>query len=146
MNPRPISISDFIIIDYSFPILTYKCKVSKGTYIRSLSEQIAEMYGTIATTIKLDRLSVSDSHIADAINLDDITSDNWKQFLLPIERFIDCPVIQLNEKQNSDYWFGREIQVPDQADADLVIVKFKDETKGIARVDKSVLQAKKVFK
>ncbi len=146
MQKRPITVSDFSLEDYSFPFLTYKCQVSKGTYIRSLTEQIAEMYGTIATTVQLDRLSVSDSYLEDAVNLDMITPENWEEYLLPIDKFIDCPVIELDEKQDSDFWYGRLISVNNFPDAELVIVKYNKQTKGIAKVVKSVLQPKKVFK
>jgi tRNA pseudouridine55 synthase len=146
MKARPIKVRDFLLIDYSFPFLTYKCKVSKGTYIRSLTEQIADMYSTIATTIKLDRLSVSDSQLSDAVNLDDLTAENWFEYLLPVDRFIEWPVIQLNQAEVDDFWYGREIKLPKQADAELVIVKHNQETRGIGRVVNSVLQPKKVFK
>ncbi len=146
MEARPIKVTDFQVIDYSFPNLIYQCQVSKGTYIRSLTEQIAQMYNTIATTIKLNRLSVSDMKVEDAVDLDIITSENWEDYLLPIENFLECEVIQLTEKQDSDFWFGRSIVLDSQPDSELVIVKYGELTKGLGKVNNSILQPTKVFK
>lgn len=148
LEERPMTVSNFQVLDYSFPNLTYSCCVSKGTYIRTLSEQIAEMFATIATTTKLTRLTVSDVKLEDAIDLDEVTSENWINYLLPIEKLLDSPIIKLTETQNSDFWFGRPLKISDSSalDSPLVIVKYLDETKGLAKVTNGVLQPTKVFK
>lgn len=148
MVERPIKITDFQVIEYSFPFLTYSCCVSKGTYIRTLSEQIAELFNTIATTTKLTRLTVSDIKLEDAVALDEITSENWTEHLLPIEKLLDAPLIELTEAQSNDFWFGRPIKISDSSDFDssLVIAKYADETKGLAKINNGVLQPTKVFK
>lgn len=147
LSARPIQVTDFQVIDFTFPYLTYQCQVSKGTYIRSLSEQIAGLYQTIATTTKLSRLSVSDMKVEDAVDLDKLTPDNWEQYLLPIEDFIACPVIHLSEEQNSDFWYGRSLKINNDAEnSNLVIVKQGDQTKGLAEIRNSTLYPTKVFK
>lgn len=148
MEERPITVSDFQVIDYSFPFLTYSCCVSKGTYIRTLSEQIAEMFSSIATTTKLTRLTVSDIKLEDAVDLDEVTSENWAEYLLPIEKLLDSPIIELTEAQSTDFWFGRPIKISDSSDLDstLVIAKYANETKGLAKINNGVLQPTKVFK
>lgn len=148
MIERPIEITDFQVIEYSFPFLTYSCCVSKGTYIRTLSEQIAELFNTIATTTKLTRLTVSNVKLEDAVALDEITSENWTEYLLPIEKLLDAPIIELTEVQSNDFWFGRQIKISDSTDLDspLVITKYADQTKGLAKINNGVLQPTKVFK
>ena len=147
MESRPIQVTDFQVLEYSFPNLIYQCQVSKGTYIRSLTEQIAEMFQTIATTTKLTRLSVSDMKVEDAVDLDKINADNWEEYLLPIEDFIDCPVVQLTEEEDSDWWFGRSIYIDSKfEDCDLAIVKYGEITKGLGKISNSQLHPTKVFK
>lgn len=146
MDPRPIKVYDFQVLEYSFPNLTYQCHVSKGTYIRALTEQIATMFGTIATTIKLTRISVADMLVEDAVDLDNITADNWEQFLLPIDKFIDCPIVNLTEEQDHDFWYGRPIKLNSHPDSDLVIAKYDEQTKGLGKVVNSTLLPRKVFK
>lgn len=146
IDPRPIKVSDFQVLDYSFPNLIYQCQVSKGTYIRSLSEQIADFFNTIGTTTKLNRLSVSNIKVEDAVDLDNITPDNWEEYLLPIEDFLECPIIQLTKEQNDDFWFGRAIKLDNQNNSDLVIVKYEEQTKGLAKINNTILLPTKVFK
>lgn len=58
LAPRPARISEFQILSYSPPNLNYVCQVSKGTYIRSLSEFIASCLGTVGHTINLRREAI----------------------------------------------------------------------------------------
>lgn len=147
MEARPINVTDFEIIEYSFPNLIYQCQVSKGTYIRSLTEQIAGMFNTIGTTTNLIRLSVSDMRVEDAVDLDDITPENWVNHLQPIENFLDCQVINLTEEEDGDFWYGRSIKLTEKYDnSELVIVKYGDDTKGLGKISNSVLNPTKVFK
>ncbi len=146
LESRPINVRNFHVLEYSFPYLTYQCQVSKGTYIRSLSEQIAEIFNTIGTTTKLNRLAVSNINVEDAVDLNDITSENWEEYLLPIEKFLDCPIVHLTEEENNDFWFGRSIKQSSEGNCDLVIVKFGDETKGLGKICNSILHPTKVFK
>ena len=76
--PRQIEIFDFEIVDFNFPFFTYKTTVSKGTYIRVLSEDIANMLGTIGMTTKLKRVQVGDFDISQTVNLDKLNFQNWK--------------------------------------------------------------------
>jgi tRNA pseudouridine55 synthase len=48
---------------------------SKGTYIRSLVGDIARKLGTIATVIKLRRISSGNFHINRAVKLEEISKE-----------------------------------------------------------------------
>ncbi len=47
---------DIELINYSHPFITFKAKVSEGTYIRSLGELIAKKLGTVGALSSLERL------------------------------------------------------------------------------------------
>lgn len=145
--PRPIKIHNFEIIEYEFPYIKYRALVSKGTYIRTLSEQIAELLNTIATTNSLKRLSMADVNIDQAISLDDITTENWESHLLPIEYFLDKPVFELNDSQYEDFINGREVIYNSNiSDNKLVIVNYKSNTCGLAEYSNNNIKPRKVFK
>ncbi|OPX26794.1 MAG: tRNA pseudouridine(55) synthase TruB, partial [Candidatus Cloacimonas sp. 4484_143] len=92
LQPRPVKIIEFEIIKYDHPELTYRTVVTKGTYIRVLSETIAEILGTIGTTIELQRSRINHLDLNMAINLDNITKQNWQNKLIPLpEIFPDFP-------------------------------------------------------
>ncbi|PKN73305.1 MAG: tRNA pseudouridine(55) synthase TruB [Candidatus Cloacimonetes bacterium HGW-Cloacimonetes-3] len=62
--------------------LSYRCIVSKGTYIRSLSEWIAQQIGTLGYTIMLRREAIGDIDISMAVALETLCTENWQQYLL----------------------------------------------------------------
>lgn len=147
MKPRPIEVTEFELLEYNFPYLSYRCRVSKGTYIRTISEQIAEMYGTVATTIKLKRLTVANIKVESATELRDVTPENWQELIQPIDRFMDCPVVYLNEQQNKDFWHGREVKLADDCiDADIAVIKYEETVVGLAKLKSNTVIPKKVFK
>ncbi len=77
MKTREVKILDFNIINFSDTFLEYSATVSKGTYIRTLSEQIAEFCGTIGYTSELKRIAIEETKIEEATPLDNITRENW---------------------------------------------------------------------
>lgn len=55
-----------------------RCHVSKGTYIRSLVNDIAHELGTVGTMTSLNRVKQGIFNISDSYTLDDIENDNYK--------------------------------------------------------------------
>ena len=55
-----------------------KCRVSKGTYIRSLIRDIGEYLGVPSTMLELKRTRQGDFDITDCYTLDDIKNKNYK--------------------------------------------------------------------
>jgi tRNA pseudouridine55 synthase len=86
LPPRPVQISEFCVIAYNAPYLTYSCRVNKGTYIRSLSEKIAEILGTVAHTVSLQRSSIGSIELAEACRLDALTRENYAEHYFPVKR------------------------------------------------------------
>jgi tRNA pseudouridine55 synthase len=75
-----------------------KTKVSKGTYIRTLIDDIGEKLGTFATMTSLKRIKVGDISIEDSFSLDRIeqmTAENDQSFLLSVETFFDYTVFHI---------------------------------------------------
>ena len=67
-------------------ILKIKTLVSKGTYIRSLIEDIASNLNTIGTMSNLKRIKQGNFNIKDCYNLNDIENNNFK--LISIEEIL----------------------------------------------------------
>ena len=57
-KPRDIEIFSIELIEYNKPFLTFKCKVSKGTYIRTLAKDIAIKLSTVGHLVKLIRTNI----------------------------------------------------------------------------------------
>ena len=90
---RKVTIYNLELISFNKDIITFKTKVSKGTYIRSLIEDICSNLNTYGTMNNLIRTKQGNFSITDSYTLEDIKNGNYK--LLNIKEFLDYPVIEL---------------------------------------------------
>ncbi len=87
---RPARIMDFEILSYEPPYLTYACRVSKGTYIRSLSEFIAHQLGTVGHTVQLRRTQIGSIDVSDSLTFEEIEREGFaNKFYPPAEIFAE---------------------------------------------------------
>ena len=75
--------------------ITYTVHCSKGTYIRSLNEDIANKLGTIGTTYKLERVKTGDFSIDEAVNIDNISDEK----IISIEKLFDNRIILQKDEE-----------------------------------------------
>jgi len=82
--------------------ICFKVHCSKGTYIRTLCEDVSEKLGTIGYMKELNRTSVGRFKIEQAITINelkDLNKEELEKRIIPMEDlFQDCPKLQLNEK------------------------------------------------
>lgn len=76
MVPRNVTIYENEIMDYTFPVLKLRVKCSKGTYIRSLGQDIGKELGLYGTLISLRRIASGNYSINDALQLESITPND----------------------------------------------------------------------
>ena len=74
-KPNNVYIEDIDFIDYSNKILTLSITCGKGTYIRSLSRDIAYSLGTYGHLIYLERYQVGDFNKNNSITLKELKYD-----------------------------------------------------------------------
>ncbi len=92
VKPREIEIFDISLCSVSKEEREFVFKVgcSKGTYIRSLCEDIAKKLGTVGFMNELNRTRVGEFKIEQAVKISDIVNDNvLKENLISIEDFFD---------------------------------------------------------
>lgn len=90
IEPRKIEIYnlELINVDVEKQEITYRVKCSKGTYIRTLCEQIAENLGTVGYMKELKRTQVGEFKIENAISVDELENiDEHK--IITIEKYFD---------------------------------------------------------
>jgi len=71
-EPRKIRISEIEILDFKFPELTFKVKCSKGTYVRTLCEDIGKTLGVPSHMSGLVRSASGDFLLEDSKNMEDV--------------------------------------------------------------------------
>ena len=85
---------------YDKNIISFVVSCSKGTYIRSLCEDIAEKLNTLGYMKNLKRLQVGKFNIKDAVYIDDIDLKNVNDYLITLEEILrGIPCINLDEKK-----------------------------------------------
>ena len=107
IKPRNIEIYkiELIRIDKKEKIIKFEVKCSKGTYIRSLCEDIAQRLNTVGYMYNLNRTQVGDFDISNAISIEEIQkNENSKEILekhlITIEEIFDSKEnIEVNNRK-----------------------------------------------
>ena len=86
---RNITIYNIENIKINNPFVSMKVTCSKGTYIRSLCYDIGEKLGVYAAMTELNRAETSVFKQEDSINIKDLTSENYSQYLISIEEALN---------------------------------------------------------
>ena len=92
---REVCIYNLELISFNEDIIKIKTKVSKGTYIRSLIEDICDMLGTVGCMKSLVRTYQGVFGIDEAYTLEDIKNNNF--IGKNIHEFLDYPCINVEE-------------------------------------------------
>lgn len=86
---RKITISEIKILDMNLPYIKLRVFCSKGTYIRTLVDDIGAELGTLAHVTELRRIKNALFDITSSITIDQkTTSDELFAKIIPIEKFI----------------------------------------------------------
>ena len=118
IKPRKIEIYkiELIKINKKDKKIEFNVSCSKGTYIRSLCEDIAEKLGTIGYMSNLIRLQVGEFSIENSITIENIEKSNnpeeaiMKNLITIEQQFHYCENIILNQKQLEQFLNGMKIK------------------------------------
>ena len=102
IEPRKIIIYDIKLlkIDKESCEIQFEVSCSKGTYIRSLCEDIAKKMGTVGYMKELQRTRVGTFTIAQSILVEDLNEENVQKHIITVEKlFKDFPNIELNARK-----------------------------------------------
>ena len=93
LKPREIEIYDINLFDYSIEEKQIKFEVfcGKGTYIRSLCEDIAKKFETVGYMKELKRIKVGDFNIEDSVTIEDLQNN------VDDEKYIDSKIISIEK-------------------------------------------------
>ena len=92
---KKVHIYELELLSYEQDIITFRCRVEKGTYIRSLIRDITKSLGVIGTMNNLVRIKQGNFKIENASSLEDIQSHHVK--VLKIKDVLDLEEYSLNE-------------------------------------------------
>ena len=84
-KPREIEVFKIYLVNFEKDEITFLAKVSKGTYIRTLGEDIAEKLGTVGHLTKLTRTEIGPYSLMNAKKSNEVT----EQDLIPISKMLE---------------------------------------------------------
>lgn len=149
LSPRPIKLYKLEYIGKTDDEFNFRVLCTRGTYVRSLVRDIANLCGTIGTTTYIQRLLTNGFDIKNAVKLDFLenlfnNSVAVTEYLMaPDFALGDIPVINLDEKDAIFYKNGGFIKVS-KADG-LHRVYSGEKFIGIGRVDQGMLCPKRTL-
>ena len=122
--------------------IVFLVECSKGTYIRTLCESIAENLNTVGYMKELQRIKVGDFKIENAISIEAIQNNEnlLQENLIPIEVFFrEKPTIELNSKELSLFLNGVNLNKDNLPD-NLYRIFHKNEFIGVGIVQNGKLK------
>ena len=133
-------ISDIVYKDGNIKF-SFECKVSKGTYIRSLIRDIAKKLNTIGCMSKLTRTKQGKFDINNSYTLEDIKNNNYN--LLSIKEAIDLPIIKVDEFLFNKIKNG--VKLENRYEYERFCYEYNDEIIAIYEANGDIIKPVKVF-
>ena len=149
---RKVNIYDIELLDFAFPKATIRVTCSKGTYIRTLVDDIGEKLGSLAYVNELARVRVGELDIKDSIKSQDlleISKEDLIKKLYPIDTALkDFDKIILDRKYLENLVNGQIVEV-DKNYGKIIRVYAGDDFIGLgnnfSQDGKNFLKMEKVF-
>ena len=148
---REIEIYNIELLDINEKDKTIEFKVhcSKGTYIRTLCENIAEKLGTIGYMKELNRVQVGQFNLNQAFTVEELekNKENEKflnQHLITVQNFFEkYPIIELKEEKLKLFLNG--VQLTNNNDDGLYQIKVNNVVVGIGTIKNKLLKREIIY-
>lgn len=128
---RPISVyeNQFIQYDFAKQELTLEIHCSKGTYIRTIIDDLGELLGCGAHVIYLRRLQVSNYSVDKMISLDELQNISEKEpLLMPVDSPLQASrKVVLSESQGKDILLGRTVIVESSVPVETLVRIYQEQ-------------------
>ena len=120
--------------------ITYRVHCSKGTYIRTLCEDIAKQLGTVGFMKELQRTRVGEFSIQNSLKMEDMNNDEKvKENFISIKKFLqDKEKIELNSEKMKKFLNGVKIKY--EKKDDVYRVYYKDTFVGTGIISNNFLK------
>ena len=140
---KEVTIKEIELLSKEKDTFTIKTLVSKGTYIRSLINDIGIELNTYATMTSLKRTKQGKVTINEAYKLSDIRDNNFK--IYRIEETLEYPVVKVNEELEYKITNGVKLDNAFDIKDKVIFVNKDDKLLGIYENDNDKLKVWKNF-
>ena len=141
---REINISELILLNYSKNIIKIEVTCSKGTYIRTLAEDIANKLGMEGYLTELRRTKIGKLNINEAFSIENIStlsSDKRKSCIKPTEVLVDrYPKLSLLDSEVDFIKNGQPIKLKKKLNTEIYTLFTKSKAFiGLGKIDSNNL-------
>lgn len=145
IKPRKITVYNLELIGKN----KFRAEVSSGTYIRTLTEDIAKALGTIAYTSSLRRIKDGKFSVENSITLENLEKleDNLDSVLISLENVLDdIPVIHVSCQDAENLILGRPVPLTFAKENGQYIASSDNGFLEIVNFSDSILSPKKLLR
>ena len=108
---RRVRIDAVEVIKSEFPQVELRIRCSKGTYVRTLAEDIGEALGTCAHLAGLRRTASGRWRVEDAVSLDALSSPSRTEHVMTLAALLaDLPRAELDAAQEARFRNGQSLE------------------------------------
>lgn len=146
IKPRKVVINDLRIESFNETTQSLKLYIncSKGTYIRSIANDLGESLGCGGYLTELVRVRAGKFLIENSVKLENLKSkeDVERNLLYPLE-YLDYPRYELNESEKEKVSYGISINI--ESDDGLYVLTYDDKIAAICKIQNQKSKLEKVF-
>lgn len=145
-KPRPITIHELELLEFSGNTARLRVRCSKGTYIRTLCKDIGQALGCGGCMAALRRTAAGEYGIAEAVPLQSLLeAEDPEEYLRPVDSmFRNYPAITLSAKQETRCRNGNSFTLK-IADGTYRVYSQSGEFLALSKVDSEIMSTIKSF-
>ena len=118
IKTREIEIFSIDLVNFTSQQITFQVSCSKGTYIRTLGEDIAKKIGTKGDLTNLERIRVGKIKKIDSFSvkqIEELSIEERKKLLKPVYQLLELPKIKLNNMDTINILNGQNLDIAIEA-------------------------------
>ncbi len=140
---REVVIYSVELVSFSYPEFTLSVCCSSGTYIRTLIHDIGRKLGCGAVVKELRRVKVGRIGEEQAVDLESLKRESLENFLLPPQKVLPFPILELGSREVKRFRNGAPLQV--KAEDGKYSVLSEGKFVGVGMVKRGFLRPEKVI-
>ena len=148
IKPRKVCINELKILNYNIDEQTLELYIdcSKGTYIRSIANDLGEKLGCFGHLIKLVRVKAGDFFVQDSVKLEDLQTkeDVLNDLIYPLDK-LNYQKYELDNLEKEKISNGMQIVAKNDLQNGITILTNQNKIVAVAEADANRLKCLKVF-
>ena len=148
IKPRKVTISKIELknFDYGNQTAQIYIECSKGTYIRSVANDLGQQLECGGHLYRLIRTKAGKFIVENSVKMDEYNSTEFvKNNLIEPISMLNMPVYKLSDEENEKVSHGQSILNKSMKCVDFIILVYNNRIKAVAKVDNGIIKVCKVF-